>query len=203
MTKRATVLASVALTVGIATVAAGCGAATTNPPASGATGVQKGGTIIFALPPQTNINWYLPVTTAAFDSVYNTQLLNMLYKPLIWINNQYQIDWKSSIARKITYNKQGTVYHVYLNKKWHWSNGQPVTAKDVLFTWNVVKAASATNAPAPWPFVGAGTGDIPNGIQSVVQNNPYELTFTLDKPANQQWFIYNGLIQLVPMPSSV
>ncbi|WP_420824586.1 ABC transporter substrate-binding protein [Sulfobacillus harzensis] len=93
------------------------------------------------------------------------------------------------------------MYHVYLGSKWRWSNGQPVTAQDLLFTWHVVQAASAASAPAPWPFVGGGTGDIPSGIRSVVENNAHEVTFTLRNPANQQWFIYNGLIQLTPMPA--
>ncbi|NMP24454.1 hypothetical protein HIJ39_19210 [Sulfobacillus sp. DSM 109850] len=102
--------------------------------------------------------------------------------------------WKSSVASKITYNNAGTVYHVFIGKKWKWSNGQPVTAQDLLFSWNAMKAASAANAPSPWPYVGAGTGDIPDGIASVVANNSHEVTFTLKQPANQQWFIYNGLI---------
>lgn len=160
-----------------------------------------GGTIIDAQSPQTNYNWYIPITNASFD--YNAGLYDEIYKPLLWINNNYSINWKSSVADKITYNSSGTVYHVFLNPKWKWSNGQPVTSKDVLFTWDVIKAASAANAPAPWPYVGAGTGDIPNGVRSVKKNGKYELTVTLKKPANQQWFIYNGLIQLVPLPSSV
>ncbi len=162
----------------------------------------NGGIIEYALPAQTNLTWFLPIDNAANDSVYNTQFVDQLYKPMLWINNDYSINWKSSVANKITYNKTGTVYHVYLNPKWKWSNGQPVTSQDVLFTWNVIKAASASNAPAPWPFVGAGTGDIPSGVKSVVASGKYEVTITLDKPANQQWFIYNGIIQMVPMPSA-
>lgn len=168
-----------------------------------ATFAATGGAIEFAEAPQTNLTWFIPMFNAANDSVANSQLIDQLYKPMLWINNDYSINWKSSIADKVTYNSQGTVYHVFLNKKWKWSNGQPVTTKDVMFTWNMIKAASASNAPAPWPFVGAGTGDIPNGIKNVVANNPYELTITLDKPANQQWFEYNGIIQLTPMPAAV
>lgn len=162
----------------------------------------SGGVITFALPSQTQLNWFIPANNAADDSVYNQEFVDQLYKPMLWINNDYTINWKSSIADNVTYNHAGTVYHVFLNPKWHWSNGQPVTSKDVLFTWNVIKAASATNAPAPWPFVGAGTGDIPFGIKSVTPNGNYELTITLDKPANQQWFIYNGIVQLTPMPAA-
>ncbi len=172
-------------------------------PSTLAATASTGGVIDYALPPQTNLNWFLPITNAASDSLYNTQLIDQMYKPLLWINNNYSINWKSSIASHITYNPAGTVYHVFLNPKWKWSNGTPVTSKDLMFTWNVIKAASSPKAAAPWPFVGAGTGNIPNGIKSVVPNGNYEVTITLDKPANQQWFIYNGIIQLVPMPAGV
>jgi len=161
-----------------------------------------GGTIAYALPSQTQLNWFLPINNAANDSVYNQQFNDQLYKPLLWVNNDYSINWKSSVADRITYNPQGTVYHVFLNPKWRWSNGQPVTSKDLMFTWNVIKAASNPKAPTPWPFVGAGTGDIPSGVKSVVPNGNYEVTITLDKPANQQWFIYNGIIQMTPMPAA-
>ncbi len=204
MKARSLTLASAALAVGIATLAAGCGSSTTvSKTGTTPTTPQKGGTLTVALPPQTNLDWYLPINTASSDQIYNGWMDNQIYKPLIFLNDQYQIVWKSSIASNITYNKAGTVFHVFIGKNWKWSNGQPVTAKDLLFTWNVVKAASAKNAPSPWPFVGGGTGDIPSGVQSVVENNSHEVTFTLKKPANQQWFIYNGLIQLVPMPSAV
>ncbi len=208
MRLRRSAMTAIAMTAGATLLVAGCGNSSPSSHSSGnSTGSSTasstptaGGIINYALPTQTNLNWFLPIVNAASDSVYNTQLIDQLYKPLIYINNQYQIDWKSSIAKKITYNTQGTVYHVFLNPKWTWSDGQPVTSKDVLFTWNVIKAASAANAPKPWPFVGAGTGDIPNGVKSVVANSPTEVTITLDKPANQQWFIYNGIVQLTPMP---
>jgi peptide/nickel transport system substrate-binding protein len=202
MKKSVLAITGAALTVSVAGILATFGG--TSLAASGrpnATKHSSGGVIVWAMPPQTDINWYLPITDAEYDSVANGQLYEELEKPLIWINNSYGIDWKTSVAQKITYNRAGTVYHVFLNPKWRWSDGQPVTAQDLLFSWNVIKAASATTAPTPWPYVGAGTGDIPSGVKSVVENNNYEVTFTLDKPANQQWFIYNGLAQITPLPA--
>ncbi|QQE79146.1 peptide ABC transporter substrate-binding protein [Alicyclobacillus sp. SO9] len=208
---RKSLMASVAIAAGTSLLVVGCGSskpATANSNnsanASNSTSTAtptKGGTLNYALPSQTQLNWYLPIMTPAADSVYNAQLIDQMYKPLIWIDQNYKIDYGSSIASKITYNKQGTVYHVFLNSKWKWSDGTPVTAKDVLFTWKLIKGASAKNAPKPWPYVGAGTGYIPDGIKSVVATNQHEVTITLKKPANQQWFIYNGIIQLTPMPA--
>lgn len=193
---RASKLGALALmTAGLGILAAGCGSTPTAHPSTSSSKPTPGGTLIFAHAPQATYNWYLPIVDAQYD--YNAGLYDEIYKPLLWVNNNYS---KSSIANKITYNTTGTVYHIFLHKKWRWSNGTPVTSKDVLFTWNVIKAASASNAPSPWPYVGAGTGDIPNGIQRVTANGNYEVTITLKQPTNQQWFIYNGIIQLVPMP---
>ncbi len=190
------------MSIGALAVLAGCGATPVTHAASATAGKETpGGIIVYAQSPQTVYNWYLPITDAAYD--YNAGLYDEIYKPLLWINNNYSINWKSSIADKVTYNKTGTVYHVFMNPKWTWSNGQHVTSRDVVFTWQVIKAASASNAPTPWPYVGAGTGDIPTGVQSVVENSSYEFTVTLKNPTSPQWFIYNGLIQLVPMPAAV
>jgi peptide/nickel transport system substrate-binding protein len=207
---RKSLITSMSIVAGASLLVVGCGNSTSastnaaNNGAGNATSVAqtptKGGTINYALPPQTQLNWYLPLMTPAADSVYNSQLIDQMYKPLIWIDQNYKIDYGSSIASKITYNSQGTVYHVFLNPKWTWSDGTPVTAKDVLFTWKLIKGASANNAPKPWPYVGQGTGYIPNGIKSVVATSKDEVTITLTKPANQQWFIYNGIIQLTPLP---
>lgn len=193
-----------ALTLGLAALASGCGASNPSPSTTTpAANVKSGGTLTVAESPSTNVDWYIPIVTASTDTVNNGSVINQIFQPLIYLNDQYKIVWSQSVASNITYNKAGTVYHVFIGKKWKWSNGQPVTAADLMFTWHVIKAASANNAPAPWPYVGVGTGDVPNGIKSVVENNAHEVTFTLDKPANAQWFIYNGLIQMTPMPVKV
>lgn len=109
--------------------ASACGSTSASPKAP-SNHVNPSGVIEFAELPQSNLNWFLPLVNTGFDGVENFQLIYQLYKPLLWVNNNYTIKWKSSIARKITYNKAGTVYHVFLNPKWHWSNGDPVTSQD-------------------------------------------------------------------------
>lgn len=197
--KTASTAAALAAIMG---VAAACGSTPHSPTTNASVHPTRGGTIEFAELPQSNLNWFFPLVNTGFDSVSNFQLIYQLYKPLIWVNANYTINWHASIADKITYNKAGTMYHVFLNPKWHWSNGKPVTSQDILFTWDVIKATSAPSAPQPWPYVGAGTGNIPNGIQSIVADGSHEVTITLKKPANQQWFIDNGIIQLIPMPKA-
>ncbi len=183
---------------------AGCGTTSTTTPSSSAAGKpQYGGTVVMALPPDTNVTWYFPLMNGLQDSLYNGWVQDYMYKPLLTYNNNGSINYSRSIATSIKPNSSGTQFVVTMNPKYKWSNGHPVTAQDVVFTWNIIKAASASNAPSPWPYVGAGTGGIPSQVQSVVANSEHQFTVTLNKPANQQWFIYNGLDQFTPLPQSV
>jgi peptide/nickel transport system substrate-binding protein len=160
----------------------------------------SGGTVVYALPPLTNIDWYQPLRPAAYNSGYDGLAAGLMYDPLFQLNSKGAIDYAISIARSIKANAAGTVYTVDLKPTWRWSDGTPVTAQDVLFTWNLILAASASSAPTPWPYADSGFGDIPTGVKSVKATGTYSFQVTLDAPANQLWFEYNGLAQLQPLP---
>lgn len=46
---------------------------------------QYGGTLVWALPEQADINWYFPLANSSNDSLYNFQLLDQLYLPLLYV----------------------------------------------------------------------------------------------------------------------
>jgi peptide/nickel transport system substrate-binding protein len=195
-----------------------CGSATTGSPATqsaAATGTagtasaaaapgtpQQGGTVVYALGPQ-DINWFFPLRPSAYNTVVDSDAASLMYKPLFWVGSDGKIDYSRSIASKISWNADGTVYTVDINPKWKWSDGQPVTASDVLFTWNLIKIASAKTAQAPWPYAGAGSGGVPDDIKAVTVVSPTEFTVTLTQSVNQQWFEYDGLAKFEPLPSHV
>lgn len=150
------------------------------------------------------VSWYLPVMPAAQSTLPNAQASAQLFQPLVWIGQKYTVDWPDSLAQSVTWNAAGTVYRITL-KPWRWSNGQPVTAKDVLFTWSVLKAASSSAPaapPAPWPDGGDGTGGVPQNVASVTADGTRTVVIRLKQPANPQWFLYNGIAQFVPMPAA-
>ncbi len=163
----------------------------------------SGGSLVFALPPQTQIPWYFPYTNSAEARLYTAQLIDQMYMPLFYIGDNYKIDYADSLAQKVTYNAGGTVYHVWLNPKWRWSNGTPVTTADAQFGWNVLIATMNPKAAAPWPNDAYGSGDLPTNLKSFQVNSKYEFTVTLKTPVNQEWFIYNGLNLLSVLPSAV
>ncbi len=194
---------STALVLALAGCGNGGGTSNSNTANSTSSAIpQKGGTVVLALPPQTNLTWYFPISNSQNASLYNQQLINMMYNPLVYIDYKYNIDYANSIASNITYNSAGTVYTVTLNPNYKWSNGQPVTAQDVVFDYNLIKATDASNAPAPWPNYNAGSGGVPDNVKSVVATDDHTVIFTLKSPANQKWFIYNGIGQIWPLPEA-
>jgi len=92
--------------------ATGCGAPSqaqsSSHAASGKVGAASananGGVIEYAVQPATDLNWFLPLFTGPTDTLANAQLVYQMFVPLLQLNNSYQIDWKNSIAEKVTYN---------------------------------------------------------------------------------------------------
>lgn len=191
--------ASALLTVGLAA----CGSTTpasTATPASPTT-PKSGGTAVIAFTTQQSPNWFFPLRSAQTDTVTNEQVELMMYKPLIAVNAHDQLDYSRSLAQSITWNSTGQVYTIQLNPKWHWSNGQPVTSADVVFSYQVMKAASAANTP--WVFWGQGFGGFPGIWKSVTATGRHTVVVTLTAPRNPAWFVRNGLGQIIPAPASV
>ncbi len=176
---------------------AGCGQAAQ---AVGSSGHTSSSTVVVALPIQTAPNWFFPVLASTGFTDTNSQMNFMMYEPLVHISRSDGVNYHKSIASNIQYNKTGTRYVIKLNSRYRWSNGRPVTAQDVVFTWDVIKAASLGNAS--WAYGGAGGGGIPADWTSVRAVGSREVVVTLAHPANQSWFIHNGLAQIIPVPKS-
>ena len=176
-------------------------AAATVGTAATAAAAASGGTVVIALPPLVDINWYNPLRPAAYNSLYDSWAAGFMYMPLLSVNGKGAIDFQDSVAKSVSANAAGTVFTVDMNPKYHWSNGAPVTAQDMLFCWNLIKYASSSAAPTPWPYSGAGSGDIPTGVKAFKVTGTYSFQVTLDSPANALWFEYDGLSQLLPLPA--
>ncbi len=194
-----------AMVLGLALVGslAGCSSNTqkSQTTAASTTGT-NGGTVVQALGPLVSINWFLPLRPVAYNSLYDAWAASLMYKGLLHMGANGKINYARSVASNVSWNSTGTVYTVKMNPKWHWSNGTPVTASDVQFTWDLIKAASAPTAPRPWPYAGAGSGGIPDMVQSFKVTGTYEFQVTLKKPVNQLWFEYNGLSDFTPLPKA-
>lgn len=160
-----------------------------------------GATVVVAEAPQTPPSWFFPVINATDFTELNVQMEFLMYRPLIYLTKNNRVDYARSLASHITVNPQGSTYVITLGNRYRWSNGRPVTAQDVVFTVNLMKAASQPNAP--WVFGGLGSGGMPDDWQSVTAQGAHTVVVHLAHPANPVWFIHNGLSQVFPVPQSV
>ncbi len=158
---------------------------------------------VMGLQAQTSPNWFYPTESAAAYTDLNGQMSAMLYVPLINVNSHDDIVFDNAVADRITYNRSGTVYDIYLKPNLKWSDGRPVTSADVLFAWQVTDGASGTSPKLPWQYGGAQADGMPYDWKSVVAKGPHEVVITTTQAVNPQWFIHNDISQLYPVPSFV
>ncbi|NMP22754.1 peptide ABC transporter substrate-binding protein [Sulfobacillus harzensis] len=188
--------AVVAGMVSLGAVLAGCGSSTTvaqSPPTPSA--------LTIGLATGQNMNWWPPIQSAtACGNVVGGGGINgpESYMPLLWVNRHDNINLSRSIASGIQVSQNDTVFTIHLNSKWHWSNGQPVTASDVAYDADLVLAAAQKSSPLTYCFT--GTGGVPTDWKSVTAEGAHTVVITTTKSVNPIWFEHNGLSQLVPIP---
>jgi len=176
----------------VALVAAGCGGTSNSSSGTGGTAV-KGGTAVMALPPTTTPNYIFPFTSSAYISVVNgSYLTDLMYRPLYWFGNNGQPTVNNSFSLADPPVFSGDKVTINL-KHYLWSNGQQVTAQDVMFWLNMMQAL-----PEDW---GAYSG-FPADVKDITAVSPTEVTMVMDKAYSPTWFQYNDLSQITPMPAA-
>jgi peptide/nickel transport system substrate-binding protein len=176
-----------------AVVLTGCSGTTAT--TSGSAPGKSANTVTFADPPNTIPNWIWPFSPIADFSLTNSSELQLpLYRPLYWFGNNGQpaVDENLSIAEAPKFSNAGTTVTVKL-KPYEWSNGEKVTAQDVVFWYNMDKAEKAN-------WAGYVPGQFPDNITSVTTPDDSTVVFNTDQAYSQQWFLYNQLSQITPMP---
>lgn len=123
----------------------------------------------------------------------NSRAAQLLFQPLVWVNRYGNVDLSRSLAAKIDISPDTTTYTLTL-RPWHWSDGVPVTAADILYDWRMIQALGLN-------YPNYGSGGIPGEIASVTALDPLHVQIRLTQPANPLWFIDNGLSQIVPLPA--
>jgi peptide/nickel transport system substrate-binding protein len=189
-------IGGLALAVASVTALAACSSSSSSTPSASASPV-SGGTATWAEPPSATPNYIFPFTSSSYDTVTNTNEFQfLLYRPLYWfgVGNQPTVNTTKSLANYPTFSSDGKTVTITL-KSFKWSNGQPVTAQNVMFWLNMESAIGATN-------YGAYTGFPNTLVSSTKVVSPTELTLTLNKAVNQTWFVYNDLSQVTPMPEA-
>src|SRR5215472_2409122 len=125
----------------LAVAAAGCGAH--NRSGVGSTPV-NGGTATYALPANTTPNYIFPFDPPIYYTIVNLDDLQYyLYRPLYWFgdNGKPYLNKQDSLAYQPKY--RGQVVTITLKPGLRWSDGTTITAKDIVFWMNMMKALKA------------------------------------------------------------
>jgi peptide/nickel transport system substrate-binding protein len=191
----------------MAVLFAGCSGAAATPTA------RSGGAVVtfgeLANSPPTYI---FPMESGTYFTNQNLyQFSNQLYVPLYSFGDQGQpvLNPELSVASSPVFSDNNTVVSITL-KHWQWSNGQPITSRDVIFWMNLLSAVTDPNSPAvgstsaPGPGWGAAVpGGFPMNVVSYQATRTYSLSMKLNLSYNPTWFLHNELSQVYPLPAKV
>ena len=178
-------------TSGAPTAGAGLTSPTTPPGTK-----QTGGTVYYTEGPSAPPNYIFPMTAAQVCGTNNiSQLQTMLFRPLYWYGNDYTptMDPDYSLAEQPTFSNGDKTVTVKL-KPWKWSDGEAVTSRQIAFWMNLYKADPSKN------YCGYVPGYFPDNVTAVQTPDAQTVVFKLDKAYNPEWFTYNELSQIYPLP---
>jgi len=126
------------------------------------------------------------------DTSFDSYTISMMYLNLLWITGSDRIDWSRSLASAVTTTDDQT-FTVTL-RPWRWSDGVPVTAEDVAFSFDEAKKIGPT-----WP--GYGLGGLPYIVKSLTVQGPLQFQIVTTHKVNPTWFVYNAISQIAPLPA--
>ncbi|MGH9071911.1 MAG: ABC transporter substrate-binding protein, partial [Acidimicrobiales bacterium] len=191
------------LIVAAALFVAACGSTAATP--------STGSVVTFAEGAAAVPNYISPLESSAYFSVTNSEDFSyMMYLPLFWFGDHGQPTFNAdlSIGNMPVFSDNDTVVDLTL-KHWQWSNGTPITSRDVILWLNLLSAATDPLAPAvgsssaPGPGWGAQVvGGFPENVVSYKATGTYSLTMKLNASYNPTWYLYNELSQIYPLPTA-
>jgi len=153
--------------------------------------------VTYAEPANSPPNYILPFLPGAYLSVVNGQLQGMLYRKLYYFGDNggsVGINEQLSLAQLPSWSADGKTATITL-KSYKWSNGETVTADDVLFWINMDLVEKLNNGQY-------SPGELPDNVVSATAPNANTVVITTDKPYSQNWFLYAELGQITPMPKA-
>ncbi|MDQ1049437.1 peptide ABC transporter substrate-binding protein [Streptomyces sp. V4I2] len=154
--------------------------------------------INYALPANFTPNWILPIGTAAHLNTNNKSIADSLWEPLVaYDGSTGKIAWNKagSVATAADFAADGKSVRITLGDR-HWSDGKPITSRDVQFWFDLIKANKAQ-------WAGYNPGKAPDNWTSFKTEDARHFTITFDRSYNPQWMLANELNQITPLPQHV
>jgi peptide/nickel transport system substrate-binding protein len=156
----------------------------------------NGGTATVALAPGDQFDYILPLLDGDDATGANIEYSEyLMWRPLYWFGGPGHVGLNTtySLARPATVTSSGgqTTATIQL-KSYRWSDGQPVTSRDVQFWFNEL----AANKNNWWDYT---PGEFPDNVTAFKILSPTRLSITFKGSYSSAW-LYNELGQLIPIP---
>ena len=180
-----------AAALGLAACGAGAGPGT----GSAAGPAVRGGTAYFAEQPLTPPTYIFPLLSGQYFTVTNTSdFQTLMYLPLYWYGDRgsTSVNYPLSLGNPPVYSDGNRVVTITL-KHYVWSDGETLSARDVGFWINLLKANKAD-------WANYVPGGFPDNVVSWRAVNPATIQLQLNASYNPFWFTYNELSQITPLP---
>jgi len=195
MRKSRRLAVTAAIAVLIALLAA-CGGTTSKIGTTGskATGKPvKGGTVTIA-EVGASPDFIFPYAPATNSNSYNFSLTMGLWPSLVYAGDKGKsaVDPQESLFSSLTYSRNDSVITIVL-KPWKWSDGAPVTSRDFLFTYNLLKANYEN-------WVDYITGLFPADVTKVTAPNAHTVVIDLTRSYNPAFYTDDVLTQVPLIP---
>jgi peptide/nickel transport system substrate-binding protein len=162
-----------------------------------ATGTRvAGGTATVALTPGNQFDYIFPLL--AFEDAIGANIEYseyLMWRPLYWFGSPGHVglNAKYSLAHPATVTAaNGKTTATIQLKPYRWSDGKPVTSRDVQFWFNLLKAEK----DVWWGYV---QGEFPDNVTAFTILSPSRFSLTFKGTYSAAW-LYNELGQLIPLP---
>jgi peptide/nickel transport system substrate-binding protein len=155
-----------------------------------------GGLATWAEPPQTAPDYIFPINSCCFSTANLGDFQYLMYRPLYWFGDgdQPTLNQDLSLASAPRSASGGKTVVVNLKPGYMWSDGEHVDARDVVFFMDLLQVVKTVD------WGGYVPGYFPDNVRSVTATGPYQVTFKLTSSYSSEWFTYNELSQITPLP---
>ncbi len=159
----------------------------------------SGGTVTFAQLVGAPPTYIFPLLDGANSGNNNlTYTVPLMWRPLYWFGHRHSvqptINYRLSIGEPPVFSNGGRTVSITLHH-YLWSDGRPVTSRDVAFWVNLIRANKidwCCYSPGDWI-------DQVTAVRTPSANR-VQLTFT--RAFNQNWLTDNGLSEITPIPQA-
>ncbi|MHB8189497.1 MAG: ABC transporter substrate-binding protein [Ferrimicrobium sp.] len=157
----------------------------------------NGSTVTYAHAVGDQFSWILPLPNQANYDPWDQYTEYSMWRPLYYAGQGSKpiVDQHLSLAYPPVWSNNNTTVTIRL-KHYMWSDGQPVTTKDIRFFFNLY-SANKSNIATYIP------GDMPDNVKSIDYVSPTEFVMHLTGSFSQQWYSENELTLIIPMPQQV